>query len=113
METVSLAMIFDILKNFGPIGLIAFMWWVDIRNMRKILDAYKHDMQEIRHMYESNARLVEEQNELGNRYALLAQDLKDAYIMSAQINQRLADSIESNQYCPMVRLEKRAKGVQG
>jgi hypothetical protein len=112
MESVSLSLLFDVLKNFGPIGLIAFMWWMDVRNMRKILDTYKHDMDEIRGMYEANVRLVEEQNDLGNRYALLAQDLKDAYIMTAQINQRLADSIESNQYCPMVRLEKRAKGVQ-
>lgn len=111
MESVSLSLIFDIIKNFGPVGLIAVMWWVDMRNMRKILDAYKHDMDEIRGMYENNARLVEDQNELGGRYAKLAEDLKDAYIMTAQINQKLADSIESNQYCPMVRLEKRAAGV--
>lgn len=113
MESVSLALIFDILKNFGPIGLIAFMWWMDIRNMRKILDAYKHDMVEIRGMYESNVRLVEDQQELGERYAKLAEDLKDAYIMNAQIMQKLTDNIENNQFCPMVRLEKRAAGVQG
>jgi hypothetical protein len=69
-------------------------------------------MEEIRRMYESNVRLVEDQLELGSRYAKLADDLKDAYIMTAQINQRLVDSIENNQYCPMVRLEKRAQGVQ-
>ena len=112
METVSISMILEIMQNFGPVGLIAIMWWVDMRNMRKILDNYKHDMTEIREMYESNVRLVEDQEELGERYSKLAEDLKDAYIMTAQINQKLADSIENNQYCPMVRLEKMAQGVQ-
>lgn len=111
MESVSISMIIEVLRNFGAVGLVAVIWWVDTRITRKILDNYKHDMDEIREMYKSNVRLVEEQQELGDRYAKLAEDLKDAYIMTAQINQKLADSIESNQYCPMVRLEKQAQGV--
>ncbi len=121
METVSFGVLLDVLKNFGPIGLIAFMWWMDTKSIRKImdenkqyvqeiLDSYKRDMAEIRRMYEDNVRLVESHDALNRNYAALASDLKDAYIMTAQINQRLADSIESNQYCPMVRLEKRAVG---
>lgn len=113
MESVSIGTILEILQNFGPVGLIAIMWWADTRNMRNMIDTYKHDMDEIREMYESNVRLVEDQNELGNRYAKLTEDLKDAYIMTAQINQKLYDSIVSNQYCPMVRLEKRAAGIVG
>ena len=123
METVSISAILEILKNFGPIGLIAFMWWMDTKSIRKIMDenkqyvqeilgSYKRDMAEIRRMYEDNVRLVESHDALNRNYAALASDLKDAYIMTAQINQRLADSIESNQYCPMVQLEKKAAGVQ-
>lgn len=123
METVSLSLVLDVFKNFGPIGLIAFMWWMDTKSIRKIMDenkqyvqeilgSYKRDMAEIRRMYEDNVRLVESHDALNRNYAALASDLKDAYIMTAQINQRLADSIESNQYCPMVRLEKKAAGVQ-
>lgn len=121
METMSLSLLLDVFKNFGPIGLIAFMWWMDTKSIRKIMDenkqyvqeilgSYKRDMAEIRRMYEDNVRLVESHDALNRNYAALASDLKDAYIMTAQINQRLADSIESNQYCPMVRLEKRAPG---
>jgi hypothetical protein len=124
METMSLSLLLDVFKNFGPIGLIAFMWWMDTKSIRKIMDenkqyvqeilgSYKRDMAEIRRMYEDNVRLVESHDALNRNYAALASDLKDAYIMTAQINQRLADSIESNQYCPMVRLEKRAKGALG
>lgn len=123
METVSVTLILNILQNFGPIGLIAFMWWADSRAMRKIIDenkqyiqsilnSYKDDINEIRRMYESNVRLVEDYVALGSKYASLATDLKDAYIMNAQVNQRLADDIEDNQYCPYVRLEKKAQGVQ-
>jgi hypothetical protein len=124
METVSFGVLLDVLKNFGPIGLIAFMWWMDTKSIRKIMDenkqyvqeilgSYKRDMAEIRRMYEDNVRLVESHDALNRNYAALASDLKDAYIMTAQINQRLADSIESNQYCPMVRLEKKAIGHVG
>jgi hypothetical protein len=124
MESMSLSLLLDVFKNFGPIGLIAFMWWMDTKSIRKIMDenkqyvqeilgSYKRDMAEIRRMYEDNVRLVESHDALNRNYAALASDLKDAYIMTAQINQRLADSIESNQYCPMVRLEKKSIGMQG
>lgn len=124
MESVSISLIFDVLRNFGPIGLIAFMWWVDIRNMRKILDenrryndevltAYRKDMAEIRGMYENNAHLVERYVELARDYKSLTKDLKDAYILNTQAFQRLSDDIEGNLFCPYVRLEKKAHGVQG
>jgi DNA phosphorothioation-dependent restriction protein DptG len=123
MESMSLSLLLDVFKNFGPIGLIAFMWWMDTKSIRKIMDenkqyvqeilgSYKRDMAEIRRMYEDNVRLVESHDALNRNYAALASDLKDAYIMTAQINQKLVDSIETNQYCPMVRLEKMAQGVQ-
>lgn len=112
MESVSFTIILDVLRNFGAVGLVAVMWWVDRKDIRKILDNYKHDMDEIRCMYEANVALVKAQLELGTRYANMAADLKDAYIMNAQIMQRLTDSIENNQFCPMVRLEKKAQGVQ-
>lgn len=113
METVSISMIIELLRNFGPVGLVAIMWWVDRKDIRKILDKYRQDMDEMRDMYEANVILVKAQQELGTRYAHLAQDLKDAYIMNAQIMQRLSDNIENNQFCPMVRLEKKAMGKQG
>ena len=123
METVTVSIVLDVLRNFGPVGLIAFMWWKDVRDTKRIMDenkqyineilvAYKADMNEIRRMYESNVRLVEDHAELIRNYGALSKDLKDAYIMNAQAFQRMADDIEGNQFCPMVRLKKQAEGVQ-
>lgn len=122
MESVSLSLVFDVLKNFGPIGLIAVMWWVDNRNMRKIMDenkryndeiltGYRRDMSEIRNMYENNVHLVDRYVELARDYKSLTKDLKDAYILNTQAFQRLSDDVEGNQYCPQVRLEKKAQGA--
>ena len=57
-------------------------------------------------MYESNVRLVE-------KYENLAGDLKEVIIMNTQAITRLDDGMRGNQFCPMVRLEKKAQGVQG
>ena len=113
MESVSLAIIIDVLKNFGPIGLIAFMWWVDNRNIRKIIDGYRRDMTEIRTMYENNVHLVQSYIELTKDYKSLTSDLKDAYILNTQAFQKLSDDIEGNEFCPQVRLQKKAPGVIG
>ena len=55
-------------------------------------------------MYKNNFKLVED-------YAHLATDLHDVVIMNTQAMTRLVDSIKTNQYCPAVRLEKKAKGI--
>ena len=55
-------------------------------------------------MYESNVKLVEESEEL-------SRDLKEVVIMNTQALTTLNNNIESNQFCPAVRLEKRAEGV--
>ena len=53
----------------------------------------------------SNVRLVE-------KYETIATDLKDVVIMNTQAMTKICDDIEKNQFCPMVRLEKKAQGVQ-
>jgi hypothetical protein len=124
METVSISMILEILRNFGPIGLIAVMWWVDTRNTRKIIDenkryndevltGYRKDIAEIREMYKNNVQLVEKYVELARDYKSLTKDLKDAYILNTQAFQRLSDDVEGNEFCPHVRLQKKASGVVG
>ena len=105
MEGISPGILLDIVKNFGAIGLLCFMWWMDSKSIRKILQQYKDDMAEMRQMYKNNVHLVE-------GYQALAKDLKDVVIMNTQTNTKLGKSIEDNQFCPMVRLEKKAKGVQ-
>lgn len=116
MENLSLEAIMKIFGEFGVVGIVVFMWWYDVKAMRKqsdehkdevtaILHGYKTDMADMRGMYERNAHLVERHEELSG-------DLKDVIIMNTQAMTKLAEHVKSNQFCPMVRLNKEAKGVQ-
>jgi hypothetical protein len=51
-------------------------------------------------MYENNVKLVES-------YQTTAGDLKEIVVMNAQAMTRLCDSIEKNQFCPVVRQGQR------
>ena len=59
--------------------------------------------EEVVSMYENNVKLVED-------YSKLAKDLHDVVIMNTQAMTRLIDNIKTHQYCPAIRLEKKAKG---
>jgi len=104
METFSLVGLVEVLRSFGPFGILLVIWWVDAKSLRKVLDCYKRDMAEMRQMYESNVRLVE-------KYEKVATDLQDVVIMNTQAMTKICDDIEKNQFCPMVRLEKKVQGV--
>jgi hypothetical protein len=54
--------------------------------------------------YDSNVTLLKETQSI-------AKDLKEIVILSTQTSQKLTDSVEQNQFCPMLRLEKQAKGI--
>ncbi len=96
--------IIKLMAEFGLVGVVLIMWWVDTKAMKKVLDNYREDMDEIRQMYKNNVVLVE-------GYESLAGDLKDVIIMNTQAFTRLDDGIKGNQFCPQVRLKKEAEGV--
>ena len=58
MEGINLAGLLGMLKEFGIVGLVIILWWVDSKKIYKILDRYKADVTEARRMYESNVTLV-------------------------------------------------------
>jgi len=66
--------------------------------MAAVLARYKEDMAEMRRMYESNVKLVEETQ-------MLAKDLKDVVMVNTQTFSQLTDAIKHNQFCPIVRKE--------
>ena len=105
MDSINLAALFEIFGSFGIVGLIVVLWWFDQKKIWKVLNQYKADMAEQRRMYENNVKLVQ-------GYEGLASDLKDVVIMNTQAMTTINDSVNSNQYCPQVRLEKSAKGKQ-
>ena len=97
MDTVNLAGIVAFFQAFGPIGLVAMIWYVDMRRIQsqhethkddvsKILAQYKDDMAEVRRMYENNVKLVD-------GYEDLTKDLKDIVILNTQQMTHLSDQI--------------------
>ena len=116
METLGAIKMIEIGAQLGLTGLVLVLWFLTDRSktkmmeiyrtdMGQILAQYEADMVELRHMYESNVRLVK-------AYEDVAKDLREVVILNTQAMTRLSDDVRSNQFCPHVRLEKQAKGKQ-
>jgi len=105
MDNISIQTIIDFVSKFGLTGAVIVMWWISDKSHQRTLAAYRDDMTELRQMYKNNVHLVE-------AHEALSKDLKEIIVMNTEIMTQLVESIRTNQYCPGVRLEKRAKGVQ-
>lgn len=105
METLGLQTLIQVLRDFGPFGCVLVLWWYDMKTVRNIQEENRKDVAKLSRMYENNAHLVEKNEQL-------SQDLKDVILLNTQAFQRLVDDVNGNQFCPMVRLEKQAQGVQ-
>ena len=105
MEGITLSVIVEVFKAFGFAGLITVIWWIDSKNIRKVLESYREDTRAAIQRYEDNVRLV-------THYETLAKDLKDVVMMNTQAMTQNYQAIKTNQYCPAVRLEKKSKGEQ-
>ena len=114
METLGAIKMIEIGAQLGLTGLVLVLWFLTDRSknkmmeiyradMAKILDQYGADMEEVRHMYESNVRLVQ-------AYDNVARDLREVVIINTQTMQRLSEEVRTNQYCPAVRVIEKKKG---
>jgi hypothetical protein len=115
-ESVStLSGLLAILGTFGPYGLLLLLWYLESKSQRAsadehkkemsiVLQQYKDDMREQRLMYESNAALVKTTQDI-------ASDLKDLVILNTTQMTTLSEDIRQNQYCPLVRVEKKQIAV--
>ncbi|MCP4158857.1 MAG: hypothetical protein GY760_02180 [Deltaproteobacteria bacterium] len=111
METmISFGQLATVLKGYGPYGLILVLWYIDMRQIRKMAHQYQTDMKdvlsehkeymsEIRRMYENNVILVEIQQQF-------SKDLKDIIMMNTRAMTHLSDDIEQNRYCPELQIRK-------
>lgn len=118
MDTIlSFGQLANLLTAYGPVGLVVVIWYFDIKAMRKLNERYRNDtqkiltehekyMDELRNMYSSNVKLVA-------AYEDLAGDLKEIIIANTYAMTKLGDDINRNQFCPMVRVEKKQIGVKG
>ena len=96
-----------VLIVLAPTVVTFLVWYFDARNMGKALSQYKADVETVREMYASNARLVRSYEKLCGDLSTLSGDLKDIVILNTQNMTQLADSIHANQYCPAQRVEKK------
>ena len=103
MDNFTLPALLDFLSKFGLSGVVFLVWYLDSRAHEKTLKQYHEDMQEIRGMYENNVALVKS-------YESIARDLREIVILNTQKWSQASLEIIQNQYCPMVRLEKKAAG---
>ena len=100
METINMLGLAKVLETFGLLGLVILLWWLDMKKVYKVLDQYKHDMDEIRTMYERNVSLTKD-------YHSVASDLREVVILNTQAMTRISDEIRQNEFCPMQRVEKK------
>jgi len=120
--------VIDIVTKFGLPGLILLLWWANDRarakdlkewredqaqnikewrdDVTKILAAYHEDATEARRFYDHNVKLVE-------NYESIARDLHNTVVLNTQVITEVCEAVNTNQYCPLIRLDKLAKGPQG
>jgi len=105
MDALSWNALVNVLQQFGFAGIILFLWWVDSRNIRKVLEAYRDDVASIRNLYENNARLVLDYEEACKRWEEVSKAMMEVVSYNTQTMAQLTESIKHNDYCPAVRKE--------
>lgn len=113
MDSIEVGSVLKILGDFGLVGLIILLWWMDgkriwlvldqgKKDLAAVLERYQRDMTEQREMYRANSSLCRD-------FASIATDLRDIVTLNIQTMTQLNDSVRSNQFCPMMRIrEERA-----
>jgi hypothetical protein len=95
----------ELVRILGLPGIIFLIWYFDRKQLQGMIDKYKKDMIKM-------STLVTKTQEIGKGYARIAEGLNDVIMLNTQAMTKIGDAIETNQFCPMVRLKevKRARG---
>lgn len=104
MEILTVDGLVQIAKSIGLPGLLLVLWYISNRDLQRLLQKYYADVNEVRQMYENNVKLCE-------TAIRIAEQQQDVIIMNTRTMQKLVDRIDSNQFCPLVRM-KRIEGVK-
>jgi hypothetical protein len=103
-DPLTLDLVVKLVSSLGLPGVILVIWYFDRRDQDRILAQYREDMNEQRQMYKDNVQLV-------TQCLDTQRDLKDVVVLNTQQWCSAKDLINSNQFCPMVRLKKEITGV--
>ena len=98
MEAIGMLSTLKILGNFGIVGLVILIWWVDSRRYAQLLETYRSDMTQIlermksdtdKHwmMYEKNVSLV-------NDYSSIAGNQQEIIILNTQAMTKLVERLD-------------------
>ena len=117
MDPVSLHQILSLgaaLQIGGPILAVMLIWWIDRRDIAKILKQnqeqmgiYREDTQKVLKQlddYLKNAVQMYQANvELVKSYQKISGDFREVVVASSQISANLNNAITHNLFCPLVR----------
>lgn len=109
MDQMSLSAMLAIIKEMGIPGVLFLVWYLSDRryqsDMAALKERYEANMTEVRQMYINNVELVKQ-------YGGLAENLQEIVVLNTQTMQRVWEAVAGNQYCPLNRINKDAKGPQ-
>ncbi len=98
----------------GPWTAMFMFWRIESKRIIKqdkanqagiqiVLEQYRNNVSEIKRLYESNVRLVEDSNKAFNRLEKIYDETISVISLNTQTQTHLADQIKNNQYCPAIR----------
>jgi len=99
-----LGILVELIRLLGLPGVILVIWYYDGKRIDKVMDKYKKDLIKM-------TSLVKKTQGIGKGYEQMAGDLKDVIMLTTQAMTKIGDAIETNQFCPMVRLKEVKKAT--
>jgi hypothetical protein len=91
--------------------IVLWSWTKDRRKQDAMLSTYKADMDTILEAYGANVQKLsdyyEKNVELVKSWQKIAEGFRETVVLNTQTLTRVCDLVETNQYCPHVRVGKR------
>lgn len=109
-EIAALTALVKLLVEIGvwpPLILLIGPWVLAVVLMWMIEKSQARRLRAVQNMYENNAALVEKFAETAEALKTLAEDQQGFMVGNTQALTELVASINMNQYCPLVRTEKK------
>ncbi len=92
-----------ILMAFGPDVLLIIFFWIQTRDLKRIVTDNDKRFEAVVRMYESNVELVKDYQNALKEQQKLSGDLAGIITLNTQTQTHLVDAIKNNTFCPSVR----------
>jgi len=88
---------------FGPDILLIVFFWLQTRDLKRIVTDNDKRFEAVVKMYESNVQLVKDYQAALQQQQKLSGDLAGIITLNTQTQTHLVDAIKNNTFCPSVR----------